>query len=236
MSPFDFFVDVLVLGFIGVGSYLLQSLKSSSQKAFDKTAELIAEETVHRRTFEAELARELQKTRGIERQELRFKSYGLLWKELRPLAIYDTRVLDRKSAEELSCRLTNWYFSDLGGLFLTTHVREFYFALQDLLRTVADSPFDWGCERPLTGHKKMFAELLESRNLKRAAHLLTDSEMAPEEWRQTIEQSGKTWRDAINTLAADWNQLTAQQRFATLQQAGSILRTALVSDIESRLR
>jgi hypothetical protein len=77
-----------------------------------------------------ELGQELEKSRGVERQELRFKSYGELWKKLRPLAIYSDKPVNRANFGELTEDLSDWYFSECGGMFLLPHVRDFYFALQ----------------------------------------------------------------------------------------------------------
>ena len=84
---------------------------------------------------------------GVERQELRFKSYGALWKELRPLAIYDETIINRKIVSDLSSKLSDWYFSECGGLLLTPQARDFYFALQDLLRATSKFPEDWDTDR-----------------------------------------------------------------------------------------
>ena len=67
----------------------------------------------------AQLTRTLEKTRGVERQELRFRCYGVLWKELRPLAILRSHTADKETVGELSNKLTGWYFSKYGGLLLT---------------------------------------------------------------------------------------------------------------------
>jgi hypothetical protein len=83
----------------------------------------------------------------VERQELRYQSYGALWGQLRPLAIYDETAINRGTIRALSTELSNWYFSACGGLLLTRQARDFYFALQDLLRTTAEFPEDWSVDR-----------------------------------------------------------------------------------------
>jgi hypothetical protein len=55
-----------------------------------------------------------------------------LWKTLRPLAVYDTNVLDEKAADTLSGQLSDRYFAEDGGLMLTAPVRNLYFALRDV--------------------------------------------------------------------------------------------------------
>jgi len=84
---------------LGLGAYVLLLLRTGSQAAVKATAEEAAKAALRQFTWPAELARELQKSRGLERQELRFKSYGALWKELRPLAIYDENRINRRAVQ-----------------------------------------------------------------------------------------------------------------------------------------
>ena len=60
----------------------------------------------------------------------------------------------------LSESLSKWYFSEEGGLFLTDRGREFYFAFQDLLRTVG-ALSDWSCCQRPSDPDKLFLKLLE---------------------------------------------------------------------------
>jgi hypothetical protein len=71
-------LNILTLGLVGVGAYLLVAAKAAVKTA----AEEGARAAVARIQWPAELARELQKTRGVERQELRYRSYGRLWGRL----------------------------------------------------------------------------------------------------------------------------------------------------------
>jgi hypothetical protein len=57
-----------------------------------------------------------------------------------------------------------------------------------------------------------------------------------ENWHYDAAELGRKWREGINNVAGVWNELDNRQRFAMLQQVGSVLRTALVSDLESRVR
>ena len=43
-------------------------------------------------------------------------------------------------------QFTDWYFSEKGGLMLTSHNRDLYFALQDLVEAVGSKP-DWQAKR-----------------------------------------------------------------------------------------
>jgi hypothetical protein len=74
-------------------AYMLFLLKTAAKTTAEETAKAVIQQLV----WPEELARELQKSRGVERQELRFKSYGALWKELRPLAIYDSTMINEAS-------------------------------------------------------------------------------------------------------------------------------------------
>src|SRR5260370_42376107 len=112
MPDLNTMLQLLTLVLLTAGGYWLQT-------AAKTTAEEAAKATIQQLKWPGELARELQKTRGVERQELRFKSYGALWKELRPLAIYDATVINKKVVSDLSSRLSDWYFSECGGLLLT---------------------------------------------------------------------------------------------------------------------
>lgn len=142
-------LQLLTIGLLGLGSYLLVTFKAGTEAAVKRGAELGVEEAFEKLNWTEKLARELQKSRGLERQELRFKSYGALWKELRPLAIYDVAKpeIDNKSGRELVAKLSDWYFSDCGGLLLTAQSRDFYFALQDLLRIICSTYDNWKADR-----------------------------------------------------------------------------------------
>jgi hypothetical protein len=56
-----------------------------------------------------------------------------------------------------------------------------------------------------------------------------------ENWQEEASDLGKKWKEGIKKVAAAWNELNEKERFATLQQVGSKLRTSLVTDLESRL-
>jgi hypothetical protein len=187
----------------------------------------------------AELAQELQKTRGVERQDLRFKSYGTLWKELRPLAIYDSTLITKNAVSKLSSRLSDWYFSEYGGLLLTPQSRDFYFALQDLLRFTSKIPGKWGTERSEESagtQQKTLREVLKLINAGEANSILDYFSRGDfKDWQIVAAEHGKHWREYVRLIAASWKTLDEKQRFATLQQVGSILRSSLVNDLESRL-
>lgn len=240
MLDWSAILDVLTLALLAIGGYMLTLLKTGTKAAIKTSAEEAAKETIQQLKWPAEIARELQKTRGVERQELRFKSYGKLWKELRPLAIYDATVINEKVVGELSSTLTDWYFSEDGGLLLTAQARSFYFALQDLLRATSRIPKEWNADRSEEierDQKENFRAVLEKMNIDEAIGVLDYFENGDfENWQNKADDLGKQWRVGIHKVAVGWNELDDRQRFATLQQVGSILRTSLVSDLESRLR
>lgn len=233
-------LQVLTLILLAIGGYGLVLLKAGTEAAVKTTAEETAKATIEKLKWPGELARELQKTRGIERQELRFKSYGALWKELRPLAIYEVTAINKDVAVDLSSKLSDWYFSEVGGLLLTPQARDFYFALQDLLRVTSKVPENWSVDRPKESggsEQAIFQEVLRERNADVAIIALEYiSSGSLEDWQDKAAGHAKNWRNGIKDVASAWNELDDRQRFATLQQVGSVLRTSLVNDLESRVR
>jgi hypothetical protein len=87
MTDLNVILQLVRLLLLGFGGYLLTLFKTATEAAVKTSAEEGAKAAIRELQWPAELARELQKSRGMERQELRFKSYGALWRELRPLAI-----------------------------------------------------------------------------------------------------------------------------------------------------
>jgi hypothetical protein len=240
MPDLNAIVDVLTLILLALGGYALVLLRAGTEAAIKTSAEETVKATIQQLYWPAELARELQKTRGVERQELRFKSYGTLWKELRPLAIYDATAINKSMAADLSSQLSNWYFSEYGGLLLTPQARGFYFALQDLLRTTSRLPEDWEANRSEESEgdqQRIFRTVLTTKGASEAIGALDYlSTGAFDDWQNKAADLAKEWRQGINSVAAHWSKLDSQQRFATLQQVGSVLRTSLVNDLESRVR
>jgi len=223
--------------FMAIGCYFVSLAKTAAEAAAKTSAEEFAKAVAKEIHWPAELARELEKTRGVERQELRYKSYGALWKELRPLAIYDTPVIDKAAVTELSLSLSNWYFSEAGGLLLTSQARDFYFALQDLLRTISNSPHDWVAYRRKnsTGNEKeLFKGILEKRKSQGAIDALEYLDNSPKNWQVEAVVHAGYWKADIRVIANDWLQLTGEERWIIMQQVASVLRTSLATDLESR--
>lgn len=194
-----------------------------------------------RANWPEKLRQELQQVRGSERQELRFKAYGALWAKQRPLALYDTHGVYPGVVRKLSRDLSDWYFSDAGGLLLTGAVRDFYFAFQDLLRLVAAKD-DWRAERSTMPAKDIFVQVLKDE--KRSDALATldyldglgKAGTVPADWPQQAGLHARKWKDDVEELGKAWDRLADTERFAVLQQVSSVLRTAMTNDLESRMR
>lgn len=227
--------EMLVLVVGGLGGLAWRSLKSATERASQEQAA----EWSAQRNRAAMLERELEKVRGTERQELRFTSYGELWAEMRPLAIYETSAVNQETMAAMSEKLSDWYFSERGGLMLTSHNRELYFALQDLLSTVSTAKPAWTAKRAREpGPREIFEALLRRRKLIDSITLIERLDEDPlQDWpRNDVEVVARKFRTNVQTLAKDWGTLEDTEQFAVLQQVSSVLRTSLTKDVESRLR
>lgn len=227
---------------VAVLGYLFARFKDGVDTAVKTSAEEGVKATMKEITWPADLAKELQKTRGVARQELRYKSYAKLWSQLRPLAIYDSTLINKESIENLSLDLSNWYFSEDGGLLLTPQARDFYFALQDLLRTVAKTPREWYADRSEETQgdlKKEFIALLTDLQIQDAVEVIQAldefSTAKRKGWQDQAPDLGDKWRTAIKKVVTCWDEVNDRQRFVIIQQVGSILRTSLTTDLDSRL-
>jgi hypothetical protein len=254
MLDWNVILEILLLVLLVLGGFALNMLRTTIETTIKTTAEEIAranmaeikttaEETaratIRELQWPAELARVLQKTRGVERQELRFKSYGALWKELRPLAIYDATDINKKTVECLSLKLSDWFFSESGGLLLTPHARGFYFALQDLLRITSKVKKEWSVKRSGGEGRQacILRKVLMNRGIEQANKVLDYFQARKfDDWEKQATELGDKWRAGIKDVAKAWDSLGEEERFATLQQVGSILRASLVNDLDSRVR
>jgi hypothetical protein len=180
---------------------------------------------------------ERQRLQHQTTQELRFKSYKNLWAQMRPLAIYDDSPINRHAMECLLKKLSDWYFSADGGLMLTTHNRELYFALQELVRGVAgEDTADWKAERA-PAPEETFKAILEQKELPGALRFIHHAEKAtPGDWHgRKLVRLAHEWKTDVVSLKEGWAELDSGARFAVLQQVSSMLRTSLTYDVESRL-
>ncbi len=83
----------------------------------------------------------------------------------------------------------------------------------------------------------MFRDVLKARQAGGAIRALDYlSSVGPADWQGGAREQAKQWRKDINDIARDWARLNDTERFAVLQQVGSVLRTSLVADLESRSR
>src|SRR5215475_6795845 len=105
MPDWNVILHLLTIALLGLGAYLIVLFKAATEAAVKTSAEEGAKAAIRDLQWPAELTRELQKSRGVERQELRFKSYGGLWKELRPLAIYDHTRIEKETVGKLCTKL-----------------------------------------------------------------------------------------------------------------------------------
>jgi hypothetical protein len=233
MDTLTLITNVLVI----VGGALLAIFLKSFGAGAEAAAAEGAREGITRLNWDAILARELQRARGMERQELRFTSYGKLWAQMGALAIYDDTAVDRDAMRTLSKALSTWYFSAEGGLMLTSHNRDMYFAFQDVVSRTAGAADDWRATRSVEPGTR-FPALLEGHTLRGAQALLEYyGKEVPTDWpAEDLVALAGAWRRDIRTLTDGWGGLSEEDRFVVLQQVGSVLRTGLSYDVESRLR
>jgi len=230
VETWNFVLNLVTLAAVAVGGWLVTAIQSSIRTAGERLTEI----EIDNRTFAARLEQELQRTRATERQELRFAAYGSLWAAMRPLAIYDAGAFGPREAAQLSTKLSDWYFSEHGGLLLTRTVRDVYFVLQDLLRSVATRPA-WRSTR-IEDPRRVFDGVVARFGLTGAASMLAHLEGSIADWPGPVAADAAGWKDAVESLVSRWDELADDERFAVLQQASSVLRTTMVNDVESRLR
>jgi hypothetical protein len=226
-------LNSVTLALVALVGALLQSAKAGLEEGAKKGA-AAAIRDIH---WPVELAQALENARGVDRQELRFTSYGTLWSKLRPLALYDDKSLNTTGAAALSTALSDWYFSISGGLLLTREAREFYFALQDLLQAIGNTSPDWVARETSGDQEAALRRVLARFELKGATEVLNYMKEADfQDWLRVAPDLGKKWRADIKALGYRWTEISESERFAVLQQVGSTLRTTLTNDVESRLR
>jgi hypothetical protein len=168
----------------------------------------------------------------------RFDSYGELWSRMQTLALYAGSGFGPSDARSLGEKLSEWYFSAHGGIFLTKRAREFYFALQDLVQVASALP-GWHCARRPATPEDIFILLLTELGAddacarEAALHLSRHEPEALDEdrWRRACRSvAGK-----LGPLAQHPDPEAGQAIFASLQQASSILRSHLTFELRSRL-
>jgi hypothetical protein len=168
----------------------------------------------------------------------RFEAYGALWAKMKCLAIYTGASFGGTDARTLEAELSEWYFSDKGGLLLTVEAREFYFALQDTLRAACGAT-DWKCHPRPPDTKESFKALMT----RLAANEPTLESCVSLIRKDEPERIGHaTWRAACKSVAREIEKLANQRTsqaceeiYCALQQISSILRTKLAAEVRSRL-
>jgi hypothetical protein len=248
-------LEWLIVAMLFVGGLVIYLVRRGLGKAVETAAEEGVKEAIKRVNWPDELARTLEQTRGTQRQELRFESYGCLWAKMRPLAIYDDTPIHPSKMHLLSRDLSDWYFSETGGLMLTTQARGLYFALQGLLRRIGttdgwvgerptaediDEIFEsYGWEKPhqdALDHKEVFEAFLQHKGCNGAKAMLTYLDrVTTEEW-PGEELPIERWTSDVESIGDDWTGLGSSLQYVVVQQVSSVLRTGLVNDVESRLR
>jgi hypothetical protein len=237
MELWNIILNAITLAVVGAVSLFVKMSTGALEAGVKTSAEEGARTAIKNINWPEALRQELEKSRGVERQELRFKSYGQLWSLMRPLAIYSKEHLNRENVAKLSDSLSDWYFSDCGGMLMTSHVREFYFALQDLVRSVGSVADDWQSQRVYDDQRSKFEGILRRMNLEDALEVrkkLSNADVTS--WPSLTTDDCKRWRTAVKALGDRWSELDEREKFVVLQQVGSVLRTNLAHDVESRLR
>jgi hypothetical protein len=231
-------LEWLILGLLALGGLVWGLFKVFGRTA----AEEVAKEVVAELSRDARLSRDLEQVRGTQRQEARITAYGALWAATKPLAVYETTPIDCEAMLCLTKRLSDWYFSEHGGLMLTSIAREFYFALQDVVIRVGTID-GWTAVRS-TQPREDFSEYLRSFHPNHYWGVVTlfeelrdvDTRAWPPE---RMTPLAKEWQNIVKGLVTDentWRDISPEVQFAILQQVSSTLRTVLTADIESRLR
>lgn len=235
-------------GIEGAMSKQIEDHKTLLAKELENRRTELAEERARRerneeRQFEQAnwpnmLARELERARGADRQVQRFASYRSLWSAMRPLSLYDGVAFNRSTMAELSTTLSAWYFSVDGGLMLTPYLRSMYFALQDLLHTAGAFEDDWQAQPTLTA-RVVFDAVLRDLRLSHAQQFmatLAEKDVYDRWPTDGLSAEAAGWSTDVAAILGHWRDLSPEQRFAVIQQVGSVLRTGLAADVQSRLR
>ena len=165
----------------------------------------------------------------------RLAAYDDLWSKMRGLALYDEDPISASKVRDLSSQLSGWYFGKHGGLFLTVRTREFYFALQDVLRVAGHLP-EWECALRPTGTREIF-EALVAKLTKR--HRIAGFRLAQLAYPESLHP--RVWRDLcklvsahLRALASDKESPPGDEVFSIIQQVSSVLRTNLAEGLQSR--
>lgn len=154
--------------------------------------------------------------------------------KLRPLAIYTNEKLKPENINELSNDLSDWYFSNCGGLLITERVRSFYFELQKLLQLAAT--LEWECTHRPSDPKAIFSQFVE--NIRQSKH-----QLKPIDLESIASIKTKDWRELCVDISEELQKKSSEKDpkineliFSVLQQAASVLRTTLADELDTRLK
>ena len=178
---------------------------------------------------------------------MRYKAYGQLWLRTKSTKLYTTEAFGPKEVFELVDSLSDWYYSETGGILLTNNAKEFYFSLQDLVLAVCDFG-KWMCYPRPTDPKEIFDKLLNAMELtdKESKDLeLTGQELKDQVSKATTKPQlldPKKWRKCCRMVSSKLKLLVDEAKtdagsviYAAIQQVASILRTYLSHELGSRL-
>jgi hypothetical protein len=186
-----------------------------------------------------ELARirlDIARQRSSDLLKRRFTAYGRLWMRMQSLAVYTPDSFNAAAAGSTSINLTEWYFSASGGLFLTEKARDFYFALQETLRS-----FSTATALQSAAHvdgRATFCQLLQHEAVATTYRgCINDyineqpEKMPRQDW---LHLCRKLRAIILDELVKDpsWGSTLA---FCMVQQVSSTLRTQLAHELQTRL-
>ncbi len=180
---------------------------------------------------------DIAKQRSTDLLNRRFAAYGKLWLQMHPLAVYSSETFNADAARSTSKDLSNWYFSDSGGLFLSTTARDFYFALQDTLKTFSDAVKLQ--KVPHIDGRNTFTKMLK---LDKAIAWKYRKCVQAYEDEQPERMPGKDWLHLCRELSPHALKELAKDpvhgsslAFCMAQQVSSALRTRLAHELQTRL-
>ena len=166
----------------------------------------------------------------------RFAAYGELWSRMRTVAIYTKSPFGPIEATALFEDLSTWYFSENGGLLLTSRARDFYFPLQELLRTFGRLT-GWRCDPRPTDPEIIFADLLaeisrKDPKLKPHVDLVRrPDKLEAKDWKAVCESVS----ERLESLVDESDPKAGEAIYAAIQQVSSVLRSNLADELRSRL-
>jgi hypothetical protein len=187
-----------------------------------------------------ELARirlDVVRQRSSDLLNRRFIAYGKLWSQMNQLAVYSAATFDAAAARSISEGLSAWYFSENGGLLLSTTARDFYFALQDTLNTFAAEArlqkvaHKDGREAFLTMLKSDEAGASKYPDCLNALLARHPERMPGEDWGELCKKLAAHVVKEVTKNATVGSDLA----FCMAQQVSSALRSLLAYEVQSRL-